>query len=51
MAMMASASAGNPYEHYDNTQIEQDLIDPDDGTAHPYLEFLHADHYILSEHQ
>lgn len=32
MAMMASASSGNPYENYDNTEIEQDLIDPDDGT-------------------
>ena len=32
MAMIASASSGNPYEHYDNTEIEQDLIDPDDGT-------------------
>lgn len=31
--MMASATTGNPYEHYDNTQIEQDLIDPDDGTS------------------
>ena len=31
MAMMASASSGNPYEDYDNTEIEQDLIDPDDG--------------------
>lgn len=31
MAMMASASSGNPYEHYDSTSIEQDLIDPDDG--------------------
>lgn len=31
MAMMASASSGNPYENYDNTEIEQDLIDPDDG--------------------
>jgi len=31
MAMMASASSGNPYEHYDSTAIEQDLIDPDDG--------------------
>ncbi|KAI9765789.1 MAG: hypothetical protein M1835_007316 [Candelina submexicana] len=29
MAMMASSS--NPYEHYDNTAIEQDLIDPDDA--------------------
>lgn len=31
MAMMASASSGNPYENYDNTEIERDLIDPDDG--------------------
>ena len=31
MAMMASASSGNPYEDYDNTEIEQDLLDPDDG--------------------
>ncbi|KAI9870895.1 MAG: hypothetical protein M1830_001476, partial [Pleopsidium flavum] len=31
MAMMASASSGNPYEHYDSTSIEQDLIDPDDA--------------------
>ena len=51
MAMMASASAGNPYEHYDNTQIEQDLIDPDDGIAHPHLSLLHADHDVLSEYQ
>ena len=33
MAMMASATAGNPYETYDNTEIEQDLIDPDDGKS------------------
>ena len=32
MAMMASASSGNPYNNYDNREIEQDLIDPDDGT-------------------
>ena len=31
--MMASATAGNPYENFDNTEIEQDLIDPDDGTS------------------
>lgn len=30
MAMMASGS-GNPYDNLNNTQIEQDLIDPDDG--------------------
>lgn len=32
MAMMASASSGNPYDNYDNREVEQDLIDPDDGT-------------------
>lgn len=32
--MMASATTGNPYETYDSTEIEQDLIDPDDGTYH-----------------
>ncbi|KAL8778302.1 MAG: hypothetical protein Q9194_002074 [Teloschistes cf. exilis] len=31
MAMMASASSGNPYNNLNNTQIEQDLIDPDDA--------------------
>ena len=31
MAMMASATTGNPYNNFDNTEIEQDLIDPDDG--------------------
>ncbi|KAI9704769.1 MAG: hypothetical protein M1836_006549 [Candelina mexicana] len=29
MAMMASST--NPYEHYDSTAIDQDLIDPDDA--------------------
>ncbi|KAL8824551.1 MAG: hypothetical protein Q9191_004976 [Dirinaria sp. TL-2023a] len=28
---MASASSGNPYDNYDNREIEQDLIDPDDA--------------------
>ena len=31
MAMMASGTSGNPYDDYDHTTIEQDLIDPDDG--------------------
>ncbi|KAL8698116.1 MAG: hypothetical protein Q9201_006754 [Fulgogasparrea decipioides] len=31
MAMMPSASSGNPYDNLNNTQIEQDLIDPDDA--------------------
>ena len=31
MAMMASATSGNPYDNYDSTEIEQDIIDPDDG--------------------
>jgi len=37
MAMMASATAGNPYDNFDNTEIEieQDLIDPDDGRSNP----------------
>lgn len=30
---MASSSSGNPYDNYDNREIEQDLIDPDDGMA------------------
>jgi len=34
---MASGSSGNPYEHYGNDTIEQDLIDPDDGTRVPCL--------------
>lgn len=33
---MASGSSGNPYEHYGNDTIEQDLIDPDDGTRVSY---------------
>lgn len=28
---MASASAGNPYETYDNTEIEQDSVDAGAG--------------------
>jgi len=28
---MATGSSGNPYEHYGNDTIEQDLIDPDDA--------------------
>ena len=32
MAMMASGTSGNPYE---DTTIEQDLIDPDDGKLPP----------------
>ena len=38
---MASARAGNPYDNYDSTEIEQDLIDPDDGQLYsifcPYI--------------
>lgn len=36
MTTMPSASAGNPYENYDNTEIEQDLIDPDGGKCGLY---------------
>ncbi|KAL8912769.1 MAG: hypothetical protein Q9171_002308 [Xanthocarpia ochracea] len=31
MAMMPSSSTGNHYDNLNNTQIEQDLIDPDDA--------------------
>lgn len=32
-AMMPSGIASvNPYEHYDQDPLEDDLIDPDDGT-------------------
>lgn len=31
MAMMASGTAGNPYDSYEEREIEQDLIDPNDG--------------------
>ena len=31
MAMMASGGSGNPYDHFGNDSVEQDLIDPDDG--------------------
>ena len=30
---MASASSRSPYDNFDNTEIEQDLIDPDDGIS------------------
>lgn len=43
MAMMASASSGNPYENYSNAEIEQDMIDPDDGKLHlsHYAAYIH----------
>lgn len=31
MAMMASASSGNPYENYDTAEIEQDSINANEG--------------------
>ena len=54
MAMMASASSGNPYENYDNTEIEQDLIDPDDDgkLAVPFPPTrLASDYALRSESQ
>lgn len=36
MAMMPSGTSGNPYDNLNNTQIEQDLIDPDDGNRYPF---------------
>ena len=41
--MMASASSGNPYDNLSNTQIEQDLIDPDDGQSSVLLNSLSGD--------
>ena len=32
---MASALLRDPYENYVNTEVEQDLIDPDDGIFDP----------------
>ena len=39
MASMASNSTGNPYEHYQEHEIEQDLIDPNDGELSTMLSF------------
>lgn len=32
------ASSSNPYEHYNSPQVEDDLIDPDDGKSFYTLE-------------
>ena len=34
---MANASAGNPYDNYEEREIEQDLIDPNDGKSALWL--------------
>lgn len=34
------ASSSNPYEHYGTSGIEQDLIDPDDGTLPLLITYL-----------
>ena len=39
MAMMASGTSGDPYDPYSNDTIEQDLIDPDDGTRGHIIAF------------
>jgi hypothetical protein len=31
------ASSSNPYEHYESPQVEDDLIDPDDGKSLPRI--------------
>lgn len=51
--MMASASSSNPYEHYDNTSIEQDLIDPDDGMppSPVYFPILKTNVIVRSRYQ
>ena len=51
MAMMASASSGNPYENYDNTEIEQDLLDPDDGEYLPALDAQFSKDDSFSKHR
>ena len=51
MAMMASASSGNPYENYDNTEIEQDLLDPDDGEHVLLVDIQYSKEDSFSEHR
>lgn len=31
------ASSSNPYEHYASPEVEDDIIDPDDGTSGPCI--------------
>ena len=38
---MASASSRNAFDNYNNTEIEQDLIDPDDGILQPIILLPH----------
>jgi hypothetical protein len=35
------ASSSNPYEHYNSPQVEDDLIDPDDGRPFSSLNINH----------
>ena len=51
MAMMASASSGNPYENYNNTEIEQDLLDPDDGEYPSAINFQCSKENSFSQHR
>ncbi len=39
------ASSSNPYEHYNSPQVENDLIDPDDGE---YYSSLDANDVVIS---
>jgi hypothetical protein len=43
---MASGSSTSPYAHLSHDEIEQDLIDPDDGTEHFVDRIGFADNYI-----
>lgn len=36
--------SANPYEHYDASIEDDDLIDPDDGTKTPRTLHLHVPH-------
>ncbi|MCJ1335563.1 hypothetical protein MMC09_000835 [Bachmanniomyces sp. S44760] len=48
MAMMASGSSGNPYEHYEDAEVEQDLIDPDDVNINDLDDPLESDRAPLT---
>lgn len=39
----AMASSANPYEHYNSPEVEDDLIDPDDGESKRFLPMIHCD--------
>ncbi|MCJ1409642.1 hypothetical protein MMC19_003723 [Ptychographa xylographoides] len=48
MAMMASGGSGNPYDHFGNDSVEQDLIDPDDANIDDLDDPLQSDRAPLT---